>query len=353
MVLHRADRAAHDQLRSRQPDRRRLRVSIACCRSPASTPGWSSSATPNGSAARSSRPSSRAPTTCTIPYRNQSTYPNFDTAHRRLQLLAPVHRQPLPRQRPHRRREPADRCAVGSRFLDPRRAARKMRFAIGQQYYFKSQQVTLNEPPRTSNTSDLLVAGEARLSDVWTAAGALQYQVNPKQTERFDLGGALSAGAPARCSTSAIATSASTSTRADRFRSSSRSTCRARFRSSTTGRRSAAGTTRWSTPRRWRACLGFEYNGGCWVFRIAAQRLQTNTQQVTTVGIRPARAQRPRAPWHQSGRRPPTQRPRLFDGERSGAAADRRQGGQFLPEFLGSEDDVGARSRFDSRPRSC
>ena len=34
-----------------------------------------------------------------------------------------------------------------------------MRFAIGQQYYFKSQQVTLNEPPRTSNTSDLLVSG--------------------------------------------------------------------------------------------------------------------------------------------------------------------------------------------------
>ena len=28
--------------------------------------------------------------------------------------------------------------------------------------------------------------------------------------------------------------------------------------------------------------LGFEYNGDCWVFRIAAQRLQTNTQQVTT-----------------------------------------------------------------------
>ena len=27
--------------------------------------------------------------------------------------------------------------------------------------------------------------------------------------------------------------------------------------------------------------VGFEYNGGCWVFRLAAQRLQTNTQQVS------------------------------------------------------------------------
>jgi LPS-assembly protein len=27
--------------------------------------------------------------------------------------------------------------------------------------------------------------------------------------------------------------------------------------------------------------IGFEYNGGCWVFRIAAQRLVTNTQQIS------------------------------------------------------------------------
>ncbi len=47
----------------------------------------------------------------------------------------------------------------------------------------------------------------------------------------------------------------------------------------------------WSVIGRWNysivnrkaleAVVGFEYNGGCWVFRIAAQRLQTNTQQVS------------------------------------------------------------------------
>ena len=81
---------------------------------------------------------------------------------------------------------------------------------------------------------------------------------------------------------SGIATSANTSTRADRFHNSSRSTCRG----------SVPFLDNWSAIGRWNyslvdaktleGVLGFEYNGGCWVFRIAAQRLQTNTQQVTT-----------------------------------------------------------------------
>ena len=42
-----------------------------------------------------------------IPYRDQSTLPIFDTALDDFNFAAAVHREPLPRQRPHRRREPA------------------------------------------------------------------------------------------------------------------------------------------------------------------------------------------------------------------------------------------------------
>ena len=47
----------------------------------------------------------------------------------------------------------------------------------------------------------------------------------------------------------------------------------------------------WSVIGRWNYSLvdattlegviGIEYNGGCWVFRVAAQRLVTNTQQIS------------------------------------------------------------------------
>ena len=171
--------------------------------------------------------------------------------------------------------------AVGSRFLDPATGAEKMRFAIGQQYYFKSQQVTLNEPPRTSNTSDLLVAGEARLSDIWTAAGALQYQVNPKQTERFDIGGRYQP---------AFGQVLNVGYRYIRQYLDSSGQISQLKQIDVSGQ--FPFLDNWSAIGRWNyslvdtktleGVLGFEYNGGCWVFRIAAQRLQTNTQQVTT-----------------------------------------------------------------------
>ena len=175
-----------------------------------------------------------------IPYRNQSTYPNFDTATDDFNFS---HLFTANRYLGSDRIGDANQLTVafGSRFLDPETGGEKMRFAIGQQYYFKSQQVTLNEPPRTTNISDLLVSGEARLSDVWTAAGALQYQVDPKLTQRLDLGASQARDG---WSTSAIGLSASTSTPAGRSRNSSRSMRRARCRSWITGRRSAAGTTR-------------------------------------------------------------------------------------------------------------
>ena len=215
-----------------------------------------------------------------IPYRNQSTYPNFDTATDDFNFSYLFNAN---RYLGSDRIGDANQLtvAVGSRFLDPATGAEKMRFAIGQQYYFKSQQVTLNEPPRTSNTSDLLVSGEARLSDIWTAAGALQYQVYPKQTERFDLGGRYQP---------AFGQVLNVGYRYIRQYLDSSGQISQLKQIDVSGQ--VPFLDNWSAIGRWNyslvdaktleGVLGFEYNGGCWVFRIAAQRLQTNTQQVTT-----------------------------------------------------------------------
>jgi LPS-assembly protein len=199
-----------------------------------------------------------------IPYRNQSTYPNFDTATDDFNFSYLFNAN---RYLGSDRIGDANQLtvAVSSRFLDPTSGGEKMRFAIGQQYYFKSQQVTLNEPPRTSNTSDLLLAGEARLSDIWTAAGAVQYQVNPKQTERFDLGGRYQPafGQVLNVGYRYIRQYLDSSGQISQLKQIDVS---GRFRSSTTGPRSAAGTTRWSTPRRWRASLASSTMAGAGFF---------------------------------------------------------------------------------------
>ena len=215
-----------------------------------------------------------------IPYRNQSTYPNFDTATDDFNFS---HLFTANRYLGSDRIGDANQLtvAIGSRFLDPETGGEKMRFAIGQQYYFKSQQVTLNEPPRTTNISDLLVSAEARLSDIWTAAGALQYQVDPKLTQRLDLGARYQPG-PGRVVNIGY-----------RF---IREYLNSSGQVSQLKQIDASGQVpfldNWSAIGRWNyslvdgktleGVLGFEYNGDCWVFRIAAQRLQTNTQQVTT-----------------------------------------------------------------------
>jgi LPS-assembly protein len=214
-----------------------------------------------------------------IPFRNQSTYPIFDSATDDFNF---AHLFTPNRYLGSDRIGDANQItlAVTSRFLDAVTGAEKMRFAVGQQYYFEGQQVTLNEPPRTSNSSDILLSAESRLSDVWTAAASLDYQPSSKLTERFDFG--------------------------VRWQPEPGKVLNATYRFNRQDIDSSGNVTQlkqidlsgqwplsanWSAIGRWNYSLidsktlegviGLEYNGGCWVLRAAAQRLQTNTQQVT------------------------------------------------------------------------
>jgi len=151
-----------------------------------------------------------------------------------------------------------------------------MRFAIGQRYYFQDQRVTLTEAPRTANTSDLLLSGEGRLSDAWSAAGTFEYNLNHPQTERLDLGVRWQPG-PGRVLNASY-----------RY---------IRQQVDPTGNTSQLKQVDlsgqwpflegWSVIGRWNYSLvdgktlegvaGLEYNGGCWAFRIVGQRLTTTT----------------------------------------------------------------------------
>jgi len=214
-----------------------------------------------------------------IPYRNQAEIPAFDTAiddFNFSQLFT------------ENRYLGADRIgdanqltlAAVTRLLDPATGEEKMRFAIGQRYYFEGQQVVLTEPPRTSNTSDLLLAGEARLSDVWSVSGALEYNLSHPQTERLDIGVRWQP-APGKVLNASY-----------RF---NRQEVEPTGPPTQLNRLDFSGQwplgDNWSVIGRWNysivdrttleGVLGLEYNGGCWALRIAAQRLTTATDQAS------------------------------------------------------------------------
>ncbi len=211
-----------------------------------------------------------------IPYRRQDQIPAFDTAIDEFnfsQLFT------------ENRYLGSDRIgdanqltlAAVTRLSDSQTGEERMRFAIGQRYYFQDQRVTLTEAPRTANTSDLLLSGEGRLSDAWSAAGTFEYNLNHPQTERLDLGVRWQPGSGRV------------------FNASYRYI---RQQVDPTGNTSQLKQVDfsgqwpfldgWSVIGRWNYSLvdgktlegvaGLEYNAGCWAFRIVGQRLTTTTQ---------------------------------------------------------------------------
>jgi LPS-assembly protein len=215
-----------------------------------------------------------------VPFRDQSKIPAFDTAiddFNFSQLFA------------ENRYLGSDRIgdanqltlAALSRLLDPTNGEERLRFEIGQRYYFAAQRVTLTETPRGANTSDLLFSAEGRLTDTFSAAGTYEVSVNHRLTQELDLG--------------------------VRWQPSSGKVLNAsyRYNRQTIDPTTGALTTlkqidlagqwpvgNWSLIGRWNYSIvnrktlegvfGAEYNGGCWAFRIVGQHLVTNVNQVSS-----------------------------------------------------------------------
>lgn len=215
-----------------------------------------------------------------IPYRDQSAVPNFDSALDDFnfgQLFTEN------RYLGNDRVGDANQLtlAVTSRFLDAGTGAERLRLSVGQRLYFADQQVTLNEPARSASTSDVLLGAEGRLSDAWSVAALMQFNLDSANTERLNVGA--------------------------RYTPAPGSVINASYRYTRSLSDPAGGTSslkqfdvatqwpvgdNWSLLARWNYSLldgktlegvaGVEYNGGCWVLRLVGQRLTTTTQTTTT-----------------------------------------------------------------------
>jgi LPS-assembly protein len=213
-----------------------------------------------------------------IPYRLQSEIPNFDSADDDFNFS-----QLFTENRYLGNDRIGDTSqltlAATTRLLDPVSGDERLRVAVGQRYYFEDQQVTLNEPLRTQNTSDVLLTAESRLSDYWTAAGLYQVNLAHPQTDELDFGirWQPSAGKVINFSYDYI-----------RQQQDDNNLPLKQFDIS-----GQWPIGNWSLIGRWnysliepkqtlQGVIGLEYNGGCWVFRVVAQRLVTATQTTSS-----------------------------------------------------------------------
>ncbi len=205
------------------------------------------------------------------PYRNQSQFPNFDTAEPGFgfaQLFS------------ENRFVGSDRISDGnqltaalvSRFLE-RSGAERARFAIGQRFYFSDQRVSL-ETANVESRSDLLLAASGQLSPTISIDSALQYSQSQHRANSANVSVQWRPGYK-------------------QVLNASYRYLRSNSETDYVGIDQVTLSGQWPIANRWHAVglvsyslpdnkvvqglIGFEYEADCWAFRLVGQRLYTAT----------------------------------------------------------------------------
>lgn len=209
-----------------------------------------------------------------IPYRDQTQIPIFDTGQRDINLATIFAENQFSGQD---RINDANQVTIGAttRFVDAQSGIERVRMAVAQRYYFKSQQVFVPGVPlrsSQSSSSDLLAALSGTVARNWVAEAGWRSNTDLSQTEKFNVG--------------------------TRYQPQPGKVLNLVYRSTTGAVRQTdisaqwPITSEWTVLARWNYSLldrrmleglaGFEYNGGCWIFRAVAHRFATAIQQAST-----------------------------------------------------------------------
>ncbi|MEO5765380.1 MAG: LPS-assembly protein LptD [Casimicrobiaceae bacterium] len=216
-----------------------------------------------------------------IPYKNQSQAPVFDTALDDFNFSSLFTEN---RYIGYDRVGDANQLtlALTSRFIEPATGAERLRLAVGQRFYFKDQQVTLNEPPRSGGRSDFLFGAEGKLNEVWALNSLLDYNFDSSEVERFNAGVRYSPG-PGRALNATWRYARELVDVSGGLQQIKQIDISGQWPVS--NHLTLLGRWNYSlaVPRKTlEAVAGIEYNGDCWVLRVVGQRLTTTTQQTST-----------------------------------------------------------------------
>jgi LPS-assembly protein len=205
------------------------------------------------------------------PYRNQSAFPNFDTAEADLSFAQLFSEN---RFVGNDRISDANQltAALVSRYIEPS-GAERLRMAIGQRYYFDEQRVTLVGTANNQSRSDLLLSAAGRLTSTVTVDGNIQYDQSLGSTRRANYG--------------------------VRWHPAPKKVLNLIYRRDVPNQLEQVDVSaQWPVSNRWygvarvnyslldskvaEGLLGMEYKADCWVFRLVSQRIPTATGKATS-----------------------------------------------------------------------
>jgi len=219
------------------------------------------------------------------PYRDQSAYPVFDTAERDFNAVSIFADNAFAGVD---RVSDANQVTLGvtSRLVDAETGAETLRLALAQRVRLRDQRVVLSGPPLTQRFSDVLVEGATTVWRPWQLEASLQYNPDSQRVVRSILGARYAPG-PFRTVSAGYRLARGLS---EQFELGwqwpvYRGTARPLGASSGCGGTVyAVGRLNYSLrdSRLTDSLVGVEYDSGCWIGRIVAERASTGRAEATT-----------------------------------------------------------------------
>jgi LPS-assembly protein len=212
-----------------------------------------------------------------IPFREQSLIPNFSTTEADFNFAQIfTENQFIGGDRINDANQLT--AAVTSRFIENETGIERLRAAVGQRYYFEKQRVTLDNPARDGNASDILAAVSGQLSRKWSVDVALQYSPDANRSEKLSIatrynpapGKVISLAYRSRVGTPSLPDPINQIDLSGQWPFGARWYGLGRLNYSLRDRTIVEGLA------------GVEYNANCWALRLVAHRLATAQQQVST-----------------------------------------------------------------------
>ncbi|HEY9446536.1 MAG TPA: LPS assembly protein LptD, partial [Burkholderiales bacterium] len=209
-----------------------------------------------------------------IPFRDQSGLPNFESGLQDINFATIFSENQFSGQD---RINDANQLTFGvtSRLIHEDSGVERLRVGLAQRYYFQSQRVTLpGVPPRSSQStsSDLLAVISGTVAPHWTTEGGWQLNTDTNESQKLNI--------------------------ATRYQPEPGKVLNLAYRYTADLIKQTDVSAQWPVFGRWTAVArwnyslhdermleglaGFEYDGGCWVFRVVAHRFALATQAAST-----------------------------------------------------------------------
>jgi LPS-assembly protein len=229
-------------------------------------------------------------------YRNQLNLPNFDSAAKDFNFDSIYTENQFSGVD---RVSDAHQLTAGatSRWLDANGGEELLRLGLVQRFLFKDQLITPDGAPQTQRVSDLLLLGSAHLNRQWWLDGSLQFNADDGRSVRSTLRTRYSPG-PFRTVNLAYRLARGQSEQVELgwqwplFGAVADLDAPRARRTAGGGSSGASCGGAWYTAGRLQyslrdrrftdSVLGMEYDAGCWIFRVGAERLSTGRAETNT-----------------------------------------------------------------------